>query len=211
MGDQSWDDLGAAAAVRMCHDLAGPTGALANGLELLDVGGDDDAMAAEVRGLLRVSAQTLGARLDFFRAVFGLPTGRALKPGAAAAVARAYLARLGDAQRVYELTEFPGGLVDTPEHWRLALTLVLIGADALPFGGRICIEATDGLPQLRVAGRRAGFTEAAVQALEGRVADAHVVAGAMLGKRAKSLGIAIRWWSAAETCGIGMTLLEPRS
>lgn len=205
MGDQSWDDLGAAAAVRMCHDLAGPTGALANGLELLDVGGDDDGMAAEVRGLLRVSAQTLGARLDFFRAVFGLPTGRALKSGVAAAVARAYLARLGDAQRVYELTEFPETLVETPEHWRIALTLVLIGADALPFGGRISVEATDGVPQLRVAGRRAGFTEAAVAAFAGHVSDAHVVAGAMLAKRAENLSLAIRWWSAAETCGIGIT------
>lgn len=204
MAEQSWDDLGAAATVRMCHDLAGPAGALANGLELLDAGSGDDGLAAEVRGLLRLSAQTLGARLDFFRAVFGLPNGRALKSGVAATVARAYLARLGDAQRVYELSEFPDAVVETPEHWRLALTLVLIGADALPFGGRIAVEAKDGLPQLRVAGRRAGFTEAAAAALEGRVTDAHVVAGAMLVKRAEAMGLAIRLWSAAESCGVGI-------
>lgn len=204
MGEETWDDLGAAAAVRMCHDLAGPAGALANGLELLDMDGGD-GMAAEVRGLLRLSASTLGARLDFFRAVFGLPTGRALKAGAAAEVARAYLARLGDAQRVYELTEFPTALTETAEHWRLALTLVLIGADALPFGGRIGIEAKAGVPQLLAAGRRAGFTEAAQAAFEGRLADPHVVAGAMLAKRAEKIGLAVRWWSAAESCGIGIS------
>lgn len=206
MGEQQWGDLGAAATVRMCHDLAGPSGALANGLELLEMEGD---AAAEVRGLLKASAATLGARLDFFRAVFGLPNGRALKPGVAATVARAYLARLGDASRVYELTEFPDDLIDTPEHWRLALTLVLIGADALPFGGRIAVTAKDGLPQLHVAGRRAGFTPAAEAAFDGRVDDAHVVAGALLAKRASGMGIAHRWWSAAESCGIGMgTLTE---
>ena len=204
MGEQSWDDLGAAAAVRMCHDLAGPAGALANGLELLEVE-DGDGLAAEVRGLLRMSAQTLGARLDFFRAVFGLPTGRALKAGTAATVSRAYLGRLGDAQRVYDLTEFPDALAEGPEYWRLALTLVLIGADALPFGGRIGVDAKDGLPQLHVAGRRGGFSEAALAALEGRVEDAHVVAGAMLVQRAEKLDIAVRWWGEAETCGIGMT------
>jgi histidine phosphotransferase ChpT len=206
MGEQSWDDLGAAATVRMCHDLAGPAGALANGLELLEID-DGDGLATEVRGLLRTSAQTLGARLDFFRAVFGLPNGRALKAATGAQVARAYLACLGDAQRVYELSEFPEELAEGPEYWRLALTLVLIGADALPFGGRIGVVVKDGLPQLHAAGRRAGFSEAALAALEGRVADAHVVAGAVLAKRAADLGLAARWWSATESCGVGMSRL----
>ena len=78
-------------------------------------------------------------------------------------------------------------------------------ADALPFGGRIGIEAKAGVPQLLAAGRRAGFTEAAQAAFEGRLADAHVVAGAMLAKRAEKIGLAVRWWNAAESCGIGIS------
>lgn len=197
------EDLGAAAAVRMCHDLAGAAGAIANGLELLE-GAPDPELAAEVRGLLRQSAATLGARLDFFRAVFGLPTGRALKSGAAADVARAYLGRLGDAQRVYDLGAFPEDLGDGPEGWRLALTLTLIGADALPFGGRIAVETKGGLPQLHVAGRRAQISDAARAALETGVADPHAVAGALLRARALRLGCAVRIWQAAEACGVAV-------
>lgn len=197
------EDLGAAAAVRMCHDLAGAAGAIANGLELLE-GEPDAEMAAEVRGLLRQSAATLGARLDFFRAVFGLPTGRALKPGASAAVARAYLARLGDAQRVYELGVFPDELEGGPEVWRLALALVLIGADALPFGGRIAVEARDGMPHLHATGRRAQFSEGARAALEDGAADPHAVAGALLRQWAAALGRGVRIWQAAEACGVAL-------
>lgn len=201
------DDLGAAAAVRMCHDLAGAAGAIANGLELLE-GSPDPALAAEVRDLLRQSAATLGARLDFFRAVFGLPTGRALKPGMSAQVARTYLSRLGDAQRVYELGAFPDDLGDGPEGWRIALTLVMIGADALPFGGRIAVEAKGGLPQLHVAGRRAQLSEAARAAIENGVADAHAVAGALLRERAERLGCGVRIWQAAEACGVAVEPAE---
>lgn len=202
MGQEA-GDLGAAAAVRMCHDLAGAVGAIANGLELLE-GEPDPALAAEVRGLLRQSAATLGARLDFFRAVFGLPTGRALKAGAALTAARIYLSHLGDAQRVYEIGAFPEELAEGAEGWRLALTLVLIGADALPFGGRIVVEAKDGMPQLHVAGRRAQFSEAARAALESGAADPHAVAGALLRKRAAALGREVRIWQAAEACGVAI-------
>lgn len=205
MDAQDFDDLGAAAAVRMCHDLAGPTGALANGLELLEGGGDDE-LAREVRGLLRQSAATMAARLDFFRAVFGLPTGRAVRGGMAEAVARGYLARLGDANRVYELGAFPDELA-SPEHWRLALTLVMIGADGLPFGGRIAVEARAGLPQLHATGRRAQLSDAARAAIEARAADPHAVAGALLSVRAAALGCGVRVWQEGESFGVSLDLL----
>jgi histidine phosphotransferase ChpT len=56
-------------AARICHDLVGPIGAVANGVELL---GDDGSGAdAEVVGLIAGSAKVASRRLQAFRVAFG--------------------------------------------------------------------------------------------------------------------------------------------
>jgi histidine phosphotransferase ChpT len=65
---------------RLCHDLAGPIGAVAAGVELI---GDDPAMAdAETIGLIGDSSNAASRKLKFLRAAFGLSqsTGADLKP-----------------------------------------------------------------------------------------------------------------------------------
>lgn len=55
---------------RLCHDLAGPIGAVAAGVELI---GDDPAMAdAETIGLIGDSSSAASRKLKFLRAAFGL-------------------------------------------------------------------------------------------------------------------------------------------
>jgi histidine phosphotransferase ChpT len=56
------------AASRLCHDLVGPAGAVAAGLELLD---DPSDMDPEAMDLIRMSAAQLNSRLAFFRLAFG--------------------------------------------------------------------------------------------------------------------------------------------
>ncbi len=57
---------------RLCHDLAGPVGAVNAGLELLDEGADD---AAGALTLVAQSAREMTRRLTFFRTAFGLVAG----------------------------------------------------------------------------------------------------------------------------------------
>lgn len=64
---------------RLCHDLAGPIGAVAAGVELI---GDDPAMAdAETIGLIGDSSSAASRKLKFLRAALGLAqnTGGELK------------------------------------------------------------------------------------------------------------------------------------
>src|SRR5258705_13490529 len=63
-------DLAALLCSRVCHDLISPVGAIVNGLEVLD-----DNPKAEDRDfapdLIRKSARTASARLQFCRLAFG--------------------------------------------------------------------------------------------------------------------------------------------
>ncbi len=67
---------------KLCHDLAGPLGGLANGLDYLEeslsdnTGGD---MLAQSVDLLKLSAGEATARLKFFRQAYGVVGDRALE------------------------------------------------------------------------------------------------------------------------------------
>lgn len=69
--------LGALIASRICHDLANPIGAIANGVELLGMAGAEPG-SAEL-GLVADSVAHAAARLRFLRVAFGVAsTGQAL-------------------------------------------------------------------------------------------------------------------------------------
>jgi histidine phosphotransferase ChpT len=155
--------LGEAVIVRLCHDLASPAGALANGADIIGMAGDDADFMREAVGLLKTSSKALTARLEFYRATFGAPNAQALVAVGARSVADGFLSVLGDRARVYTLTEFPpfptSGQDNAPEWWRLALLLVLVAADAAPFGANISVSEENGWPLLQVSGRQAVLPE----------------------------------------------------
>ena len=55
---------------KICHDIISPVGAIANGLEILDEESDED-MKAHAMGLVKKSATTASAKLQFARLAFG--------------------------------------------------------------------------------------------------------------------------------------------
>ncbi|HJN25085.1 MAG TPA: hypothetical protein QGG18_05240, partial [Rhodospirillales bacterium] len=55
---------------RLCHDLAGPAGAVHNGMELVDEMGVDEG--GDALKMVFTSVEQLSARLGFFRMAFGL-------------------------------------------------------------------------------------------------------------------------------------------
>lgn len=128
-------DLAALLCSRVCHDIISPVGAINNGLELLDEGGaDEDAMA-----LIRQSARTASARLQFARIAFGAAgsAGMQIDTGDAASVAAAF------ANEKPEL-EWNGARALLPKNEvKLLLNLVMVAAGAIPRGGRLAVDLAD--------------------------------------------------------------------
>jgi histidine phosphotransferase ChpT len=131
-------DLAALLCSRVCHDVISPVGAIVNGLEVLE-----DEQDAEMRSfaleLIKKSARTASARLQFCRLAFGAAgsAGAAIDTGDAEQVARGLL--------VDERTklEWHAARVLMPKNKvKLALNLCLIAAAAIPRGGMIRITVT---------------------------------------------------------------------
>src|SRR5947209_14169827 len=64
-------DLAALLCSRVCHDLISPTGAIVNGLEVLEENGNDEETKTFALDLIKKSARTASARLQFCRLAFG--------------------------------------------------------------------------------------------------------------------------------------------
>jgi histidine phosphotransferase ChpT len=65
-------DLGALIGSRLCHDLISPLGAIANGVELLQMDGGN---AGPEIALIAESVASANARIRFFRVAFGAGSG----------------------------------------------------------------------------------------------------------------------------------------
>ena len=63
-------DLAALLCSRVCHDVISPVGAIVNGLEVLD-GEEDEEMRTVAMELIKKSAMSASARLQFCRLAFG--------------------------------------------------------------------------------------------------------------------------------------------
>src|SRR5467141_5121326 len=63
-------DLAALLCSRVCHDLISPSGAIVNGLEVLEESTDEETKSFAL-DLIKKSAKTASARLQFCRIAFG--------------------------------------------------------------------------------------------------------------------------------------------
>ena len=123
---------------RVCHDLVGPLGAVVNGLEVLE-DERDAAMRDDALKLVASSANQALARIQFMRIAFG---------AAGSAGAELDLNEVG--RLVAGLLE--GGKVTLewsvpqahwPKNWaKLLMNAALLGADCLPRGGLVRVEAS---------------------------------------------------------------------
>ena len=86
-------DLAALLCSRVCHDVISPVGAIVNGLEVLEDEKDQD-MRTFALDLIKKSARTASARLQFCRLAFGAAgsAGAAIDTGDAENVARGLIA-----------------------------------------------------------------------------------------------------------------------
>lgn len=126
---------------RLCHDLVGPAGAIANGLELMT----EPAMAGEALRLTQSTSAQLNRRLAFYRRAYGT----------------------GDKLTWVEAGELARGLLQGGRHdldWRgeaaaagaaavrLTLNMLLCAMDATPMGARLSVTA-EPLPRVAAEGQ----------------------------------------------------------
>src|SRR6266567_9361589 len=82
-------DLAALLCSRVCHDLISPVGAIMNGLEVMEDGKDEETSKFAM-DLIKKSAKTASAKLQFCRIAFGAAgsAGAQIDTGDAEKVAR---------------------------------------------------------------------------------------------------------------------------
>ena len=114
-------DLGALLCSRVCHDVISPVGAIVNGLEVLN-DEKDESMRDFAHDLIRKSAATASARLQFARLAFGAA-------GSAGATID-----LGDAEQVAR--QAPRILLPKNQV-KLLLNMLVIAQSTIPRGGVI--------------------------------------------------------------------------
>ncbi|HEY8578605.1 MAG TPA: histidine phosphotransferase family protein [Beijerinckiaceae bacterium] len=131
-------DLAALLCSRVCHDVISPVGAIVNGLEVLEEEKDAE-MRAIATDLIKKSARTASAKLQFCRLAFGAAgsAGALIDTGDAEQVARNLLA--DDRTRL----EWNATRVLMPKNKvKLILNMCLIAAAAIPRGGQIVLDVT---------------------------------------------------------------------
>jgi histidine phosphotransferase ChpT len=188
-------DLAALLCSRVCHDLISPVGAIANGLEVMEEDKDEETKAFAM-DLIKRSARTASAKLQFCRLAFG-----------AAGSAGAQIDS-GDAEKVTR------GLVEddkTKVSWnlprvllpknrvKLLLNMVLIAGQAIPRGGSLSIDPvgqgeTMGF-RIAATGTNARVPQAMPALLSGEpgghAVDAHAIQPFYTGLLARNCGLAI--------------------
>ena len=118
---------------RICHDMAGPVGAVSNGLELARELGD--GMDAEALDLVDMSARQMFERLRFFRIAFGLAEGAVRTTADARQLVTP--AVLGERCSFQWDDDEGAPLAVGDRGLKLVLNMSLLAAETLPRGGGI--------------------------------------------------------------------------
>ena len=171
-------ELAAMLSSRLCHDLVGPVGAIANGLEILEEDQNGE-MRDQALALLNHSAREATLRLEFYRMAFGAPGG--LEATVSGEEVRRVVCAHYETGRIELDCRLPDGAMDQAAV-RMLLNLILIAAECLPRGGKLTVNAQ------RINGDGPGGLDIAIVA-EGQDAAIKENTETLLGDQAGSEGI----------------------
>ncbi len=184
-------DLVALVCSRVCHDLISPMSAISNGLELLE-DEKDESMKKEALDLVRKSARSASAKLQFCRLAFGAAgsSGAQIDLGDAEGVAKGILQ---DEKASIEWS-LPRALLPK-NRVKLLLNLVLVAVSTIPRGGKVKVEPvgegesmgfrlTSSGPGAKIPPATPGLLEGASDGL-----DAHHIQPYYAGMLARSAGL----------------------
>jgi histidine phosphotransferase ChpT len=153
-------DLAALLCSRVCHDLISPAGAIVNGLEVLEESKDEETKTFAL-DLIKKSARTASARLQFCRLAFGAAgsAGAQIDTGDAENVARGFI----EDDKIKLAWNVTRALLPK-NRVKLALNMLVVAAGAIPRGGVLTAESSG-------AGDATTFKITA-KGLNGRIAQA---------------------------------------
>ncbi len=129
-------DLAALMCSRVCHDLINPVGAIVNGLEVFDSSTKDDDKQFAL-DLIRKSAQSTSARLQFCRIAYGAAgsAGAQIDLGEAQKMSRGHL----EDDKTKLTWNLPHVLL-AKNRVKLLLNLLVIAQQAIPRGGELIVD-----------------------------------------------------------------------
>lgn len=160
-------NLAALLARRLCHDFAGPAGAIGTAVDMLGDGADPELLA-----LAADSSVALTAALELYRYVL-TPAAEPLASGRAKALVAAWLAARGEMTLDWADDEAPW----PPGFAALTAGLVMVAAEAAPRGTVLAVEvgnvvaAGTTLPDEVVAALAGGPATTTRAALAGVLAE----------------------------------------
>src|ERR1700759_697279 len=129
-------DLAALLCSRVCHDLISPVGAIANGLEVMEDGKDEETSKFAM-DLIKKSARPASARLQFCRLAFGAAgsAGAQIDTGDAEKVTRGLM----EDEKTKVAWNLPRVLM-AKNRVKLLLNMMLLAAQAIPRGGQLTVD-----------------------------------------------------------------------
>jgi histidine phosphotransferase ChpT len=184
-------DLAALLCSRVCHDLISPVGAIVNGLEVLEEE-KDEATKTFALDLIKKSANTASAKLQFCRIAFGAAgsAGAQIDTGDAEKISRGFL----EDDKTKLAWKLPRVLL-AKNRVKLLLNMLLIAGQTIPRGGQLTVEPigtgdTMGI-KVTAAGANAKVPPAVASLLAGEIGegiDAHRIQPFYAGLLAKDCG-----------------------
>lgn len=188
-------DLAALLCSHVCHDLISPTGAIVNGLEVLDEAKDEETEKFALE-LIKKSAATASARLQFCRIAFGAAgsAGAQIDLGDSETLARGFIED-GKTKLDWKL---PRALMPK-NRVKLLLNMLVVAAHAIPRGGVLRVEPAGAGEAMNFRIVASGLNARVPQAVPGLLAgapseqaiDAHAVQPYYTGLLARSCGLAV--------------------
>src|SRR6266568_270756 len=130
-------DLAALLCSRVCHDLISPTGAIVNGLEVLEEKESDEETKTFALELIKKSAKTASARLQFCRLAFGAAgsAGAQIDLGDAHTMARGFI----EDDKCTITWNLPRLLLPK-NRVKLLLNMLVVSQHTIPRGGTLTID-----------------------------------------------------------------------
>jgi histidine phosphotransferase ChpT len=187
-------DLAALLCSRVCHDLISPTGAIVNGLEVLE---EADAETKDfAMELIKKSARTASARLQFCRIAFGAAgsAGAQIDLGDAEAMARGFI----EDEKVKLAWNLTRALLPK-NRVKLLLNMLMVASGTIPRGGTLTVDPIGSGEamgfRITAAGLNARIPQAVPALLQGApesgTVDAHAVQPFYTGLLAKACGLTV--------------------
>jgi histidine phosphotransferase ChpT len=189
-------DLAALLSSRLCHDLISPTGAIVNGLEVFEDKDSDEETKTFALELIRKSAHTASARLQFYRLAFGAAgsVGAQIDLGDAEGMARGFI----EDDKTKLQWNLPRAYLPK-NRVKLLLNMLVVGGQTIPRGGALTVDPIgegDAMGfRVRAAGTNARIPQTVPAMLEGKpesgTVDAHAIQPYYTGLLARTCGLSV--------------------